>query len=159
MQIYLINKYEGIPGTEIHRILVQYRNSVLPQQSVYEWIENLKNGRTSVTQDKGARSSFTAKNKKNIERACDLILLDRRVTIDKRLGIFQKHLDNYGNELEIFLNRIVTGDETWIPHYERRVNGRIWIGNIQIRPARKISKANHLQKNLCLEFFFETDKT
>ena len=39
----------GVSGAEIHRRLsAQYGNSVLLQQSVYEWIKKLKNGRTSV---------------------------------------------------------------------------------------------------------------
>ena len=35
-----------------------------------------------------------------------------------RLDIWQKHFDRYGNERDIFLDRIITGDETWIHHYE-----------------------------------------
>ncbi|UYV79734.1 hypothetical protein LAZ67_18000514 [Cordylochernes scorpioides] len=35
-----------------------------------------------------------------------------------RLDIGLKHLDCYDNELDIFLNRIVTGDEAWIHHFE-----------------------------------------
>ena len=43
---------EGVSGVEIHRRLSpQYRNSVLPKRSVYEWIEVLKNGRTGVTHE------------------------------------------------------------------------------------------------------------
>ena len=34
-----------------------------------------------------------------------------------RVDICQKHLDRYGNERDIFLDRIITGDETWIHHY------------------------------------------
>jgi hypothetical protein len=37
---------EGLPGAEMHRrISVQYGNSVVSQQMVYEWIERFKNGR------------------------------------------------------------------------------------------------------------------
>ena len=43
---------EAVSGAEIHRRLsAQYRNSVLPQRSVYEWLEKFKNGRTSVTHE------------------------------------------------------------------------------------------------------------
>ena len=39
---------EGVSGAEIHRRLsAQYGNSVLPQRSVYEWIEKFENVRTS----------------------------------------------------------------------------------------------------------------
>jgi hypothetical protein len=37
---------EGVSGAAIHqRLSAQYRNSVLPQRCVYEWIEKFKNGR------------------------------------------------------------------------------------------------------------------
>ena len=35
-----------------------------------------------------------------------------------RVDICQKHLDRYGNERDIFLDRIITGDKTWVHHYE-----------------------------------------
>ena len=34
------------------------------------------------------------------------------------VDICQKHLDRYGNKQDIFLNRIITGDETWVHHYQ-----------------------------------------
>ena len=68
---------EGVSGAEIHqRLSAQYGNSVLPQRSVYEWIERLKNGRTNVTHDKGAGRPSTAITEDNIERAHDMVLLD-----------------------------------------------------------------------------------
>jgi len=36
----------------------------------------------------------------------------------KRVEICQRLLDRYKNEGEEFLSRIVTGDETWVHHYE-----------------------------------------
>jgi len=36
----------------------------------------------------------------------------------KRVEICQRLLDRYNNEGEEFLSRIVTGDETWVHHYE-----------------------------------------
>ena len=52
---------KGVSGAAIHqRRSAQYGNSVLPQRSVYEWIEKLKNGHTNVMHDKGAgRPSMT----------------------------------------------------------------------------------------------------
>ena len=35
-----------------------------------------------------------------------------------RVDICQKYLDRFGNERDIFLDRIITGDETWVHHYE-----------------------------------------
>jgi hypothetical protein len=59
---------EGVSGAETHRRLsAQYGNSVLPQRGVYEWIEKLKNGRTSVTHEEEAGRPSTATTD-NIER-------------------------------------------------------------------------------------------
>ena len=70
---------EGVSGAEMHRRLsAQYGNSVLPQRSVYEWIEKFKNGRTSVTHEEGAGRPSTATTDDNIERVRAMVLLDRR---------------------------------------------------------------------------------
>ena len=69
---------EAVSGTAIHqRLSAQYGNSVLPQWSVYEWIEKLKNGRTNVTHDKGAGRPSMAITEDGIELAGDMVLLDR----------------------------------------------------------------------------------
>jgi transposase len=74
---------EGVSGAEIHRRLsAQYGNSVLPQRSVYEWIEKLQNDRTVVTHQEGGGPS-TATTDDNIERVRNMVLLDRRLTIDE----------------------------------------------------------------------------
>jgi len=49
----------------------------LPQRSVYEWIEKLKNGHTSVTHLEGAGRPSMAMTDDSIERIRDLVLLDR----------------------------------------------------------------------------------
>ena len=57
---------EGVSGAEIHRRLsAQHWNSVLPQRSVYEWIEKLKNVRTSVTHE-GSGACVARCSAKNI---------------------------------------------------------------------------------------------
>ena len=57
---------EGVSGVEIHRRLsAQYGNGVLPQRSLYEWIEKLKNGRTSVTHE-GSSACMARCSAKNI---------------------------------------------------------------------------------------------
>ncbi|XP_052822777.1 uncharacterized protein LOC128247386 [Octopus bimaculoides] len=45
----------------------------------------------------------------------------RELTVEhkrKRLGVCQRSLNRYNKKGEEFLCRIVTGDETWIHHYE-----------------------------------------
>jgi hypothetical protein len=54
---------EGITWATTHQKLsVQYGNSVLPQRSVYEWVQKLKNGCTSVTYEEEAGRLSTATN-------------------------------------------------------------------------------------------------
>ena len=61
--VFRILRSEGATGAKIHqRLWAQYGNSVLPQRSVYDWIEKFKNGRTSVTHGEGAGRTSTAKN-------------------------------------------------------------------------------------------------
>ena len=126
-------------GAAVHQRLSAHNgNSVLLQQSAYKWIGTLKNGRTNVTYDKGAGKPSMVITEDNIENAHDMVLLDRRVTIDEVVhvqerwvpkhltelhkqtcvDICQKHLGRYGNETDIFLDRIITGDETWVHHYK-----------------------------------------
>ena len=151
---------EGASGVEIHRRLpAQYGNSVLPQRSVYEWIEQFKNGRTSVTHEEGAGRPSTATTDDNTERVCDTVLLDRRLTTDEvanrllishgsayeiihnrlgfhkvcarwvpkqfavlrkqmRLDICQQNLDRYEKEGNAFSGGLITGNETWVHHYD-----------------------------------------
>ena len=149
---------------------------------------------TAATHDKGAERPSTVITEDNIERARDMVLLDRWVTIDEVAHVFQikhgsayemmhkklgfhkvcarwvpkqlaemhkqtrvdiclKHLDRYGNELDIILDRIIAGDETWLHHYEPQSKRQSMDGNIHNRPARKSSKPKHPQENWCLQCF------
>ena len=57
---------EGVSGAEIHgRLSAQHGNSVLLQRGVYEWLEKLKNGRTSVTHE-GSGACVARCSAKNI---------------------------------------------------------------------------------------------
>lgn len=188
---------EGVSGAEIHRRLsVQYGSSVLPQRSVYEWIEKFRNGRTSVKHDEGAGRPFTATNEETIERSREMILLDRRLTIDEvahrlqishgsayeiihnrlgfrkvcarwvpkqltqlhkqtRLDICKKHLDRYGNEGDNFLDRIITGDETWIHHYEPESKRQSMEWKHPNSPCKKKFKTQPSAGKLMLTVFWD----
>jgi spore cortex formation protein SpoVR/YcgB (stage V sporulation) len=68
---------ECVSVAEIHqRLSAQYRNSVLPQWSVYEWIEEYKNGRTSVTHEEVAGRLSTSTTDDTMEYVGDMFLLD-----------------------------------------------------------------------------------
>jgi hypothetical protein len=67
---------EDVLGATIYqRLSTQYRNSVLPKQSIYKRIEKWKNCCTSVTLGEGAGRLSTAINEDNIEHACDIVCL------------------------------------------------------------------------------------
>jgi hypothetical protein len=58
-----------------------YNTGTVPQWNVWEWIEKLKNGCTSVMHEEGAGRPSMSTDEDNIERACDMVLLERR-TVD-----------------------------------------------------------------------------
>jgi len=48
----------------------------------YDWIEKLQNGHTSI-KDEWSGCSSTSTTADNIEHACDMVLANRRGTIDE----------------------------------------------------------------------------
>jgi len=75
------------------------------------------------------------------------------------LDIFKRLLVRCGAEGDHFLERIITGDESWIHRYEPRVNARVWNGYILIRPPRKSSNASNRRKAYADTFFGLTRAT
>jgi hypothetical protein len=61
------------------------------------------------------------------------------------LNLCQQHLVRYGKNVIIFL--VIIGDEMWIQHCELEHKQQRMNGNIHSHPARRSSKANHLQEN------------
>jgi hypothetical protein len=59
----------------------------------------------------------------------------------------QQHLDRYGNERDALLNRIITGDETWIHHCEPESKLQSMEWKHPQLPSKRSSKVNHQQKN------------
>ena len=70
-----------------------------------------------------------------------------------RMEICQKHLDRYGYKWDIFLDRIITGDETWIHHYKPGSKWQSMEWKHPQSPYKKSSKPNHPQENWCLQCF------
>jgi hypothetical protein len=75
---FFFSGWKDLSRATIHqRLSAQYGNAVLLQQKVCEWIEKLKNGRTSVMDGKGAGCQSAATNEDNIANiACEIVLLD-----------------------------------------------------------------------------------
>jgi hypothetical protein len=94
----------------------------------YEWIEKLKNGRTSVTHEGAGRPS-TATTDDNTERVCDMVLLDRRLNIDEVANCLQI-IKNCYYKFSIFIEikvvslaRIIIDSATYnkIKHQRRNI--------------------------------------
>jgi hypothetical protein len=69
-------------GAEIQRVSAQYRDSILPQQTMYKWTDIFKSDQTSVTDEHSAFPS-TLIIRSTIEQVHMLILNNRRITIDE----------------------------------------------------------------------------
>ena len=81
---------EGVSGAEIHRRLAtQYGDSALPRANVYKWMEQFKNGRTSVIHHEGAGRPSTSTTEENIQQAQKIIMDNRRVKIDDVAYVLQ----------------------------------------------------------------------
>jgi transposase len=75
---------EGVPGGQIHQhMCAQYVDNALSRKVVYEWIEMFKTCRTSETDAERSGHPTTATTALNEERARELILQNRRVTVDE----------------------------------------------------------------------------
>ena len=59
-------------------------------------------------------------NKLGFHKVCARWVPKHLTELHKQMcvDISQKHLGYYGNETDIFLDRIITGDETWVHHEE-----------------------------------------
>ena len=76
-----------MPGAQIHlRMCAQYGDKVLSRRIVYEWIEMFENGRTSVTDAERFGCPVTATTTRNDERTLELILENRRITVEEVAG-------------------------------------------------------------------------
>ena len=121
---------EGVSGAEMHRRLsAQYGNRVLPQRSVYEWIEKFKNGRKSVTHEGAGRPS-TATTDNNIESVRDIVrkLVQRWKTCIEKQGDYVEKCYKFFIFIEmkfVSVLRIIIDSRTYI--IWRHINA-IWSG-------------------------------
>ena len=136
---------EGVSGAAIHqRLSAQYRNSVLPQRSVYEWIEKLKNGRINVTHDKGARRPSTASTENTVGRGRNIVLLDRWVTIDEVTHVLQI---SHGSTYEMMHNKLGFHKvcAIWVQNNSQKcINKRAWTSSKKF--GSLCSRMRHLHR-------------
>ena len=79
---------EGSSGAEIHKQLLDADNA-LWKRPVHEWIEKFKSGRTSVKHAEGAGRPSTFTSDEKTEQAQQMILANRRITIDELVQSLQ----------------------------------------------------------------------
>ena len=84
-------------------------------------------------------------NKLGFHRVCARWVPKQLAEVHKqtRVDICQKHLGRYGNERDIFLDRIITCDETWVHLYEPESKRQNMEWKHPQSPAGKSSKPNH----------------
>ena len=73
-----------------------------------------------------------------------------------RVDICQKHLNHYGNERDVFLDRIITGDETWVHHYEQESKRQSTYWNHPQSPCKKNFKTQPSAGKLKLTVFWDS---
>ena len=70
-----------------------------------------------------------------------------------RVDVCQKYLNRYGNERDIFVDRIITVTKHGSIITSRRVNGRVWNGKIPQSPCKKKFKTQSSAGKLMLTVF------
>ncbi|PNF15535.1 hypothetical protein B7P43_G16529, partial [Cryptotermes secundus] len=73
-----------------------------------------------------------------------------------RLDICQQHLDRYGNERDVFLDRIITGDETWIHHCEPESKRQSMEWKHPQSPSKKNFKSQLSARKLMLTVYLDS---
>jgi len=76
----------------------------------------------------------------------------------KRVEICQRSLDRYNNEGEEFLSRIVTGDETWVHHYEPESKMQSMEWKHPDSPAKKKFKTQPSAGKVMLTLFWDSKR-
>jgi hypothetical protein len=68
---------------------------------------------------------------------------------DHRMQVSQDLPNHCEAEGDSFLDRIITGDETWCHHYEPEQNDSPWSGDTRIPHQRKTSRCSHQRVKRC----------
>jgi len=82
-------------------------------------------------------------NKRGFRKVCARWISKQLIMLHKqtRLDTCQQNLDRYDKESDAFLVRIITGDETWVHHYEPECKRQIMEWKHPQSPIRKKFKS------------------
>ncbi|UYV71810.1 hypothetical protein LAZ67_9000508 [Cordylochernes scorpioides] len=100
-----------------------YEDEIFSRTQVYFWYKRFKDDRKSIADDSRSDRPLTSTTDRNIKQVRDLIVADRKNTIDNiseilgiSYGSFQNIIGNNLNMIKLcdsdFSKRIITGDET-----------------------------------------------
>ena len=97
-------------------------------------------------------------NKLGFHKVCARWVLKQLAEVHKqtRVDIWQKHLDCYGNERDNFLDRIITGDETWVHIYEPESKRQSMQWKHPQSPCKKKFKTQPFTAKLMLTVFWDS---
>jgi histone-lysine N-methyltransferase SETMAR len=188
----------GKSATETLAMLqAAYGEECLSRTRVFEWHKRFKEGRTSVDDDSGRGRPSTSVMAQNLERAEQIVLADRHVTVAElasllsisvgsahtilteelgmrrvcaswvphllipahkrhRVSICHELRDRFHREGSAFLERVVTGDETWIRYYDplSRQQSSEWKHPDSPRPTKV--RHGQWEKKVMLIIFFDS---
>jgi hypothetical protein len=71
--------------------------------------------------------------------------------------ICQEHLDRHAREVDAFLHRIVTGDESWVYHYEPESKRQLMQWKYPFSPANKKFKTQASTGKVMLTVFWDVN--
>ena len=97
-------------------------------------------------------------NKLGFHKVCARWVPKQLTEVNKqmRVDICQKHLDFYGNEWDIFLDRIITGDETWVNQYKPESKRQSMEWKHPQLPCKKKFKTQPSTGKLMLTVFWDS---
>ncbi|KAJ4448973.1 hypothetical protein ANN_00365 [Periplaneta americana] len=163
---------QSIAPIEIHQQLCQvYRPNIMSKQMVRRWCRQFSEGRQSVhDEERSGRPSLINDDRVELVRQC--IMENRRFTITELSSHFPqisrsllheivtKHLllkkvcARYHDDGDEFLDRIVTGDETWISHFTPETKQQSMHWRHSGSAARtKFKQTLSVQKVMCTVFW------
>ncbi|XP_075217801.1 histone-lysine N-methyltransferase SETMAR-like [Lycorma delicatula] len=113
---------EGMkPAKIICRMQQQYGESCLSGSKIYEWIDRFKNGKFSLWNEQCQGRPSTSKTNENIEAVKQMILGNRRITVDDTASELNISHGSAFSIIHDFLNfRKVCA--RWIPHQLTRIH-------------------------------------
>jgi hypothetical protein len=169
---------KGLATKDIRKeLFLVYGEKFLLRKLVHNWVEKFCQGRSKVADV--ARPGVEIVTEASVQRVEELIRADRRITIDSvatALGCShglaysvmhgrlqcrklclrwmpRAHLLRYTKGGEDMLNRVFTGDKSWVHHYQPKTKCALMQWKFPSSPSPKKFKVTPSYGKLCLPCF------